>query len=313
MKTRYLNVVAALIIAAGFYGCGVSDEDILKKYESYAAVDTAANRAGIGLALTADSILRMEVSYADARLHLHKGNVELLSGRLFAVNAENPAERLDVAAVTEETASDSTVAVTYRTTLSPASVESAVRYALVCFKGISASEFAGAATPPCFFIVSLDKENPHVLTDTPLSAGELFAADYEPGKFIRFIEPQVYSGTIGFAKSKNVTLSITVSADALQATDFKLTAGELYMMPKNRGSGMASIQFTGGVENTAPIEIRDGKLSMGLPLIADLTVTDACIYGTVKVEILDGVTSPVYAVLRNTTTPQEIPQEILKE
>jgi hypothetical protein len=49
-----------------------------------------------------------------------------------------------------------------------------------------------------------------------------------------------------------------------------------------------------------------------MPVLFDLSITDACIYGTMKVAMRGCGTKQVYVVLRNITTPQEVPESILK-
>lgn len=48
-----------------------------------------------------------------------------------------------------------------------------------------------------------------------------------------FDTPQTYSGKIEIDSSKNVELSLTLSADAGQITEIKLTAEKLYLTPDN--------------------------------------------------------------------------------
>ncbi|MDR0714838.1 MAG: hypothetical protein LBF89_11370 [Bacteroidales bacterium] len=331
---KKIRLLSLLLAAAMFSGCGPSDQDILKKYETYSPVEPAANKAGICLELT-DSVgkVTFHISYSDSVLRSNEENVNLLSERLFMVNAENPSELLDVKPVTskpEEAGNDSTG---YFSTIA-LTKETAVKYALVCFKGIDKSEFERVETPPCFFIVSLDREKPHVLTGTPLSAGELVAADYPKGEFIRFNEPQVYSGVIPFENSKNVALKLTLSADATQVTELELTAEELYLYPKNytvskndktkiefryigqlftslKGSGIEYEAIKNGRITTAtPLETLDDKIVLNDVITCELSVMDACIYGTVKVSIDGCATKPIYAVFRNITTPQEVPENI---
>ncbi|MDR1115169.1 MAG: hypothetical protein LBL33_03285 [Tannerella sp.] len=307
-----LKLSSLLFSTAMFFGCGPNDKSILKKYETHSPVELSANRSGISLEVTGDSTggIVLNIPYSHPALNMHRSNVDLLSGRLYIVNAENTDERLDVESVTvERIGSDSTKS-EYLSRMS-ITKEISVKYALVCFEGIDKGEFAGAETPPCFFIVSLDGKMPHVLTEIPLSAGATIVAEHPEGKFIRFTEPQIYSGEIPFKGSKDVGLTITVSADATQAVSWNLHTGEsgkLVMYPVKAGSYITSTSITGSFESVEPVDILDNKIAFSY---FDLTVTDACIYGTVKVEMDDCATERVYAVLSNTTTPQDIPGDIL--
>ncbi|MDR1667763.1 MAG: hypothetical protein LBS03_08770, partial [Bacteroidales bacterium] len=299
--------------------------------------EPAVNGAGIGLAF-ADSLKAdvLSVAYSNARLNFDKGNVDLLTERLFAVNAENPAEPLQIELLTAGEEGKDSAAVWFSTIA--VAGETKAKYALVCFRGIDSSEFVAAATPPCFFIVSLDKKNPHVLTAAPLLGGELVApAGDTEGKFLRFAEPQVYSGTVDFEKSKNVELQLTVTADAAQVTELQLNADELYLSPKNftkwnkdtpklefrtleqtsiltsyHSAGLSQVVLKGGVKTATPFATPDAKTVRDDIVTCDLSITDACIYGTVKVILNGCATKQVYAVLRNTTTPQDVPENILE-
>jgi hypothetical protein len=78
---------------------------------------------------------------------------------------------------------------------------------------------------------------------------------------------------------------------------------------------LADTQLSGGgFETTTSIDVIDGKITLNdRPFICDLTVTDACIYGTVKIEMNECGTKAVYVVFENITTPQDIPENILKK
>lgn len=97
-------------------------------------------------------------------------------------------------------------------------------------------------------------------------------------------------------------------------TNFAITTSSGYNVMATDGSGspiISNIVFKGGFENTAPFEVINEKVSSDMALIFDLTVTDACIYGDIKVEFNGCGTEAVYTVMKNTTTPQDIPSEIL--
>jgi hypothetical protein len=322
-EMKKVRLLSLLLMASLFVGCGPNDQTILKKYETCPVVDASANKAGINLELVADSVgqVSFHLMYSAPALNFYKENASLLSERLLVVNAENPSEHLGIetATTTYRMADGDSIRTGYFSTIILTG-ETKVRYALVCFKGIGKDEFERAETPPCFFIVSLDKKNPHLLTDVPLEAGDLVTADYPKGKFIRFTEPQTYSGTVPFEKSKDVELTFVLSADATQATELYLTAKELYLYPNK--SHIKSMTVGGGLTLTSrsPVDIPDGKIEGRASfLVCDLTIADACIYGTVQVAFDDGATKNwkwhndrKYVVLRNTTTPQEVPADILE-
>ncbi|MDR2285902.1 MAG: hypothetical protein LBE04_00265 [Prevotellaceae bacterium] len=353
---KKVKLLSLLFAAAIFFGCGLSDQSILKKYETHSPVELAANKGGIGLELTTDSTgeLRFRVPCSHPALNLNRENVDLLSERLFVVNAENPTEQLDAVSIitTQEDAGKDSTKTGYFSTI-VFTEKTPAKYVLVCFKGIDKNEFERAETPPCFFIVSLDKAKPHVLTEAPLLAGNLVTADSTKGKFIRFTEPQIYSGIIPFEKSKNVELKFTLSADAAQVTEMNLTTEELYLFPENyveNNDSKSKLEFNvtkdfsvnssfalrkingvnviavdangnyiidntivkGGLEATTPVETLDNKIVLDDVITCDLSITDACIYGTVKIAIHSCATKQEYAVFRNITTPQEVPGNILE-
>jgi hypothetical protein len=319
-----------LLATSLFFGCGPNDQSILKKYETHSPLEQADNRAEIRLRFAIDTIQigdtrliidnkAFQVLYSHPALTFNKKNVELLSSRLFLANAENPSEQLEVKFSTIEQSpsgndSTKTAYLFQMNNEEKEIVDRKLKYLLVGFKGIDKSEFAGAATPPCFFIVSLDKKNPHLLTEVPLSAGDLFAADSVKGKFIRFAEPQVYSGTVAFKKSKDTKLTFTVSADAEKVTELDIEMKELSLSPKkeyNMGFKISGITINGGFTIPNFIDVLDDKIVSNNVIVCDLTLTDACIYGTVKIDLDEGVTDQVSAVFKNITTPQDIPDDIL--
>ena len=100
-------------------------------------------------------------------------------------------------------------------------------------------------------------------------------------------------------------------------TSFAITTVNGYNTVARDASGydkIESLEFEGGFETTDSIDIAYGKIILDeRPFICDLTVTNACIYGQVKLEMNGCGTQSVYVVLRNATTPQDIPEEILKK
>jgi hypothetical protein len=269
------------------------------------------------------SALVFNVSYSNPPLAFYRQNVDMLTERLYAADALDTLIRPKVEILTalrENSGEDSTE--TYLSTITFAK-ETTVKYALVCFGGIGGDEFPAAETPPCFFIVSLDRTNPHVLTVDPLAAGALAVAGYGQGKFIRYIGPQVYSGAVPFEKSKDVELKLTLSPDLAQVAKLELNAGELYLSPENyrktsdagpdiefitsdnttlttqfRGFGVASLTLKGGLKSTKPFETVDGKIKLENIIACDWTVTDDEIRGTVKITVQGCATKNEDATLR---------------
>lgn len=172
----------------------------------------------------------------------------------------------------------------------------------------------------------------------------------QPAAPVTFTSEQEYTGEIPFEKSKNVVLHLTLSPDLKKVAKLELTTGKLYLTPQNfdekrkdskkesifkslkntqvnmnmaiktlpdgyrvLGDGIDNIQITGGgFEVTSPIDVTNGKVALNdRPLISDLTVADGYIYGTVKVELQGCGTKQVYVVLKNITTPKDVPQNIL--
>jgi hypothetical protein len=358
-----------LLSIALLWGCGPNDQSVLKKYKTHSPLEQADNRAGIRLNFSKDTIpldgssliidkKAFQVSFSHPALAFNKSNIELLSGRLFLADAENPSEQLDVKFSTvEQSSSDSEATkidklfqmnaeetkTAYLSLMSNEEKEITdrkLKYLLVGFRGIDKSEFAGAETPPCFFLISLDKKNPHLLTDVPLAAGDLFAADSVKGKFIRFAEPQRYSGTVVFDQSKETEITLKITADAAKVTDLSLLTKQLNLDLKNykksefasnseiefrttidatmqvkvsmyNGNETNTMTFSGGLKMSTPVDIVDDKIELNDVVACDLTVTESCLYGKIKITLEGCATNWVYAVLKNTTTPQEIPQEIL--
>jgi hypothetical protein len=340
-----LAVLAATILLSG---CGTTAEDILKKYEAYGQIEAEANKAGISIELqeTGDVL----VTYACPLLNASEENVQKLSTRWFVANAEKPEVKLPVEAVVKAIVVDSVenssenATETYSLILQTGAVES--RFLIIGFEGIAPTESTEADTPPLFFLIENNREEHILLTPSPKVMGELFTADYTP----TFFSEQEYVGEIPFDKSKNVVLSLTLSPDLKQITKLTLTAKSMTLTPRNfdksnknpkeedlfkylknstrtisfnfqsgvgstlSASNITHLQLSGGLESTRPIDIAEGKIiSDQRPIIADATIINACIYGTLHVELESCGTSSAYAVLKNTTTPQEIPDGILKE
>lgn len=109
----------------------------------------------------------------------------------------------------------------------------------------------------------------------------------------------VYTYTKGSTANSNFAITQTPQGYNVAATD----ASGNYIIDKTI--------FKGGLETDGPLDIIDEKVSSDIALLFELKVTDACIYGNIKA-IMEGCGTPwAYVVLRNETTPEEIPSEIL--
>ncbi len=92
-------------------------------------------------------------------------------------------------------------------------------------------------------------------------------------------------------------------------TNFAITTVNGYNVIATDASGRSKIenlQFKGGIETTEPIDVAGNKIVLDeRPFICNLSVTKAEIHGQVKLELNGCGTKSVYAVLKNTTTPQD--------
>jgi hypothetical protein len=339
--TAFIAVCAATFALSS---CGITAEDILKKYEAQEEVEAAANKAGVSMELQATGDVL--ISYACPLLNESEENAQKLLERWFVADAEKPEVKLpaemelEVAAV-DTTNSEAGVA---RLIIKVGTI--AERFLIIGFEGIAPTESTEADTPPLFFLVENKQAEGQILTPTPKLTGDLFPITYQPA----FFSEQEYSGEIPFNKSKNVTLHLTLSADLKTLKQLTMKTEKLYLIPANfdnkrknsKGESIykylgnssmqtnfgienvggynvlsgeiSNLQFRGGFETTSPIDIPEGKITLNeRPVICDLTVANACIYGTIKVEMGGSGTNSPYVVLTNTTTPQPIPAGILKE
>ena len=341
MKKNLILVVLSSII---LLGCGQNAEKLLKKYITYSEVKPDENKAGVQLEMPTS--VELSIKYSCPLLNTNEENMQTLSERWFVANVDNPNVKLPVKiglTSIDTIVNDTIQQVVYAHIINLDSIK--VRFLLIGFEGIGSTESKEAETPPLFFLVEKDKAGLKNLTLVPRLAGKLFVSDYTP----TFFSEQEYSGEIQFEKSKNVTLKLTLSRDMKKVTKLILSAEELQLTLPNfdkqrrklskaeedkfiysensnlimdlTGKGDAngnpiirSVQLKGGFKATSPIEIVNEKITLdAIPMICDLTVTNACIYGTVKVEGWGCGTKAMYVVFRNTTTPQEIPKDILNK
>ncbi|MDR2564412.1 MAG: hypothetical protein LBC98_10835 [Prevotellaceae bacterium] len=333
---KFKHFAIAMITAAGLYACGPKAEDVLKKYESHGEMETDANKAGISCEV---SVMKgFWIKYSSSLLNTDEDLIGKLAQRWFVADAENPAVKLpakiEVLAY-ELTKNGVAQPTTYGHLINIDSIKA--KFLLIGFEGISPIESTEVETQPLFFLAEKNKDKNVLLTPAPRLASELFTPAYEP----MFFSEQEYAGEILFEGSKNVNLYFTCSADLKQITTLKLSAEKLHLPLKysnnqdtesdekntfrysdnsivssslNKDGYMTNCQVKGGVESVNPIEIKDSKIRMKLiPVICDLTVTNACIYGTLKVGLNGFETKSVYVVFKNITTPQEIPENILNE
>jgi hypothetical protein len=184
-----------LFAATLFFGCSPSDEDMLKKYEGYAVVTPQANRSGVRIENFSGftDIFQVEVAYTHLLIKEYVENISLLSERFIALNAENLADTLPInITVGKQTSTNyspsgevTASGMSYLTVINFG--ETKAKYVLIGFKGIDAKESGDLSTPACFFLVSLEKDNPHVLTAAPLLAGDkLFDTEYTSTYFRRY-------------------------------------------------------------------------------------------------------------------------------
>ncbi len=305
---RVTKWMTMILLVSLFYGCGPSAEDVLKKYESYAELTVEGDKLPVSLEIMEG--IPPVITYSAPLINSSQEHVNMLAGRWFVADALNPDVRLPakvkVLPVVDMAAGNTTQSASYGYNLMLDSIEAP--FLLVGFEGIAPAESKEAAIPPLFFLVENRKGEPSMLTPVPRAAGDLFTATYTP----MFFSEQTYSGEVPFENAKNVTLETTLSRDLKQVLQLKLSAEKLKMNPSERE--VSSLVFKGGFETKDSIDVIDGKITQThQPLICDLTVTNACIFGQVKFELDMGRTKSVYVVLKNITTPQNIPEEILKK
>ncbi len=304
---RITKWMTAILLVSLFNGCGPSAEEVLKKYEPYAQLTMESDKLPVSFEIIAKAPM---ISYSSPLISGSQEHVNALAGRWFVANALNPEVRLPakmiLMSVTEMTVADTMQSVSYGYNLAIDSIETP--FLLVGFEGIAPAESKEAAIPPLFFLVENRKGKPSMLTPVPRAAGDLFTTAYTP----MFFSEQTYSGEVPFENAKNVRLEMTLSPDLKQVIHLNLSAERLKMNPSEKG--MSNLVFQGGFETKDSIGVIGGKITQTRqPLICDLTVTKACIFGQVKFELDMGSTKSVYAVFKNITTPQNIPEEILKK
>ncbi|GEM_PF-5797243 len=138
------------------------------------------------------------------------------------------------------------------------------------------------------------------ITELKFSADELY------------LTPKNWTKKTNTDKSKESIFKYSERTTA--STNFAIQSVQGYNTVATDASGnliIDNIVLKGGLENTAPLEVINEKVYSDMGMIFDLSVTDACIYGEIKFEMNGCGTPAVYTVMKNITTPQEIPSEIM--
>lgn len=174
-----LAVLMTLNAAAVCFG---SSADILKRYAGHAAVDDSANKSGFSIKdiimvpfSAEQKVHTVNIYFTNPQINQNEENNKIARSRLQVFNAENLSAAVKYSGGESKittTNADGTSTVAYGTGLFIS--DPAPRYILVYFKGIPASESAGVATPPSFFLIELAQEKSRVLTEKPLLANNLF-------------------------------------------------------------------------------------------------------------------------------------------
>lgn len=351
MKWITKRFMVAMIFAAVFCGCGPTAKDILNEYESYVEVPGEADESHVyfevqeGLLMVKYSLPLLNSNEKYVKMLADRWFVADATNPDLRLPANVGIMTID------STANGMPQPVSYGNSIDISDLKE--QFLLIGFEGISSSESKEAEIPLQFFLVEKKKGMATVLTTTPRMAGELFVAGYQPMFFseqeysgeIPFEKSKdVMMHLTLSADLKQVTkLQLTVGKMILtpanfnkqrkksdKASIFKYLENSAvreniaiqniggFNVPARDASGgfvVSDMEFTGGgFEITSPIDITDGKIVLDeRPLICDLTVTNACVYGTIKVETSGCGTQAMYAVFKNRTTPQDIPEDVLNK
>ncbi len=184
MKKLTKQLVIVAIIATVFSACGPSAEDILKKYDAYGELQTENRKSNVYFEIKGTMPM---ISYSLPLLNTNGEFVKTLAGRWFVADAENPGVKLPVnVGLTTINATINGIAqpVTYGHMLSLDDIKA--RFLLIGFEGIGSAESEEAEIPPLFFLVENKKGIGEALTVTPRLADSLFAASYEPTRFVNY-------------------------------------------------------------------------------------------------------------------------------
>ncbi len=187
---RITNVTVVMLLMLMIVSCnqGPTANETLKRYETYQMLLTpSSNKAGFGIEPGQTTI---SIKFDNPTLNTNGEYLNIMAGRIYVADAENPGEPLPVrigSQTTTVTRVDGT-----RTVTNGLSVwldeKIKTKFFLVGFKGIDKSESEALETPPLFFLV--DRKAGTNLTPVVLQAGNLIAADYEKTRF------PVYTATL---------------------------------------------------------------------------------------------------------------------
>ena len=182
IKKIFITIVAGILLNA----CGTTAEDILKKYDSYGELQTEADEARVCLEMKAGV---PTIKYSSPLLNTSEEYTKILADRWFVADAENPDSRLSVKAgiTTVNSTEDGVVQpVTYGNILALDNVKE--KFLLIGFEGIASGESKEAEIPPLFFLVENKGAESKILTAIPKLAGELFAVNYVPTRFVEYLK-----------------------------------------------------------------------------------------------------------------------------
>lgn len=306
-----------ILLVSLFYGCGPSAEDVLKKYEPYALLTTESDKLPVSFGIIANAPM---INYPLSLISSCQEYVNTLAGRRFVADALNPDVRLPakvkVMTVADMAAGHTTQSASYGNSLALNSIETP--FLLVGFEGIAPAESKEAAIPPAFsskqtYSGKIPFENSkNVTLKMTLSPDlkqvtELTISGEEIKLTPDYFEKQRKPSDKAFKFLENSGMK----------TNFAIITVNGYRTVERDEAGrdkIESVELKGGFKTTDTIDIADGKIILDeMPFICNLTVTKACIYGQVKLELNRNGTQSVYVVLKNITTPQNIPEEILKK
>jgi hypothetical protein len=175
-----------LLAAVMTFGCAslcfADSADIIKRYAGHKVVDDSANKSGFSVTdigtmsfSSQQNMHTVDIFFNNPQINQNEENNKSATARLQVFNAENLNAQVECSGGPSKittTKPDGSSTVKYGTRFFIP--EPKPQYVLIYFKGIPASESAGVATPPSFFIIELDRKKGRVLTEKPLLANDLF-------------------------------------------------------------------------------------------------------------------------------------------
>jgi hypothetical protein len=177
---KSLFLLTVIMALSGISGCFADSADIMKRYAGHGVVGDSANKSGFSItkveetSFSSQNMHAIDIIFNNPQINQNEENNKIAISRLDVFNAENPGTAIKYMRGTQTITNTKDGTSTKKYGASLVIPESNPRYLLVYFKGIPASESAGVATPPSFFIVELDKKKSRVLTEKPLLANDLF-------------------------------------------------------------------------------------------------------------------------------------------